>query len=96
MNIVGHAAFEQTGNTVLEVREALRAIDRWYDIEQKDFLRALAPTLAVAAELTARDSLCGLLGVSAYRDAIEATGGVAVVPELEHDVRVSVECGPAA
>lgn len=39
MNITGHDEFEQTGNTMLEVRQVLRTMDRWYDIELDDYMR---------------------------------------------------------
>ncbi|WP_433655098.1 nucleotide disphospho-sugar-binding domain-containing protein [Nocardia sp. CA-128927] len=56
----------------------------------------VAPMLAVVAELTARGIAVRVLAGSAYRGAVESVGAVAVVPEVEHEVRVPAECGPAA
>ncbi|MGW0266573.1 hypothetical protein [Nocardia beijingensis] len=45
MNISGHDEYEQTGNTMLEVRQVLRMIDRWFDITLDDYLRVFGDEL---------------------------------------------------
>jgi len=48
----------------------------------------VSPMLAVVAELTGRGVPVRMVAGSAYRSAIEAVGAEAVVPAVEHEVRV--------